>query len=167
MEFASLISVNIRNIIFNILNFLILVLIIKHFFYDKINNFIKKRSDDVASEIQNAESLKTEAEKYKEEYLGKLSQAEVHSREIIEEAMQRGKERKKEILEEARLEVLKVQDRARNEIDLEKKKAADEVKGNVVDLTIYATEKLIKETLDKEKQEKLILDFIEQVGEVE
>lgn len=166
LENASLVTANVKNIIFNMANFLILFFIIKHFFYEKINGFIQKRSDDVSLEMKNAQALKAEAEGYKAEYSAKLAKAEERSKEIIEEAINTAKDRKSEIIEEANKEAMKIQERAKAEINLEKKKALEEVRGNIVDLTMYATEKVIKESLHKAKHEQLILDSIKKVGEV-
>lgn len=166
MESTSMVNIDPRLIIANIVNFLILVFIIKHFFYDKINAFMKSRSDEIANEIKSAETLKVEAEGFKEEYKEKLSMIEDQSREIIKEATLRGQERRSEILKTAEEEAEKVLQRNKVEIEREKEKALEEVKTNIVDLTIFAAEKVMKDTLDKSKHEKLILDFIEEVGEV-
>lgn len=127
---------------------------------------MKTRADEIALEIKSAETLKVEAEKYKEEYIEKLNTIESKSKEIIKEATLKGQERKSEIVKSAEEEAEKVLHRNRIEIEREKEKALEEVKTNIIDLTIFATEKVMKTTLDKSKHEKLILDFIEEVGEV-
>lgn len=165
-EFTSMVNINIASIAANIVNFIILYFIIKHFFYEKINNFMNTRTDEINSEIKGAESLKLEAEGFKEEYIGKLSTIEDKSREIIKDATLKAQERKIEIIKTAEEEAQKVLDRNKVEIEREKVKALEEVKTNIIDLTIYATEKVVKGTLDKSKHEKLIVDFIEEVGEV-
>ncbi|MPW27004.1 F0F1 ATP synthase subunit B [Alkalibaculum sp. M08DMB] len=166
MEFQSMVNIDFRLIGANIVNFLILVLIIKHFFYDKINNFMQTRTDEIATEITEAETLKAQAEGFKAEYIEKLGAIEDKSREIIKDATLKAEDKKSDIIKSAKEEADKVLDRNKVEIERERQKALEDVKTNIVDLTIFATEKVIKETLDKTKHEKLIFDFIEEVGEV-
>lgn len=166
MEFASMVNIDPRLIGANILNFILLFFIIKHFFYNKINAFMQTRTNEIALEIKDAESLKLEAEGYKDEYIEKLSTIEDKSRQLIKEATMKAQERKHEIVKSAEEEAATVLQRNKLEIEREKEKALEEVKTNIIDLTIFATEKVLKDTLDKSKHEKLILDFIEEVGEV-
>ena len=164
--FTSMVNINFLSIAANIVNFIILYFIIKHFFYEKINNFMKARTDEINSEIVNADTLKVEAQGFKEEYIGKLSTIEDQSREIMKDATLKAQEKRNEIIKSAEEEAQRVLTRNKVEIEREKEKALEEVKTNIIDLTIFATEKVIKASLDKEKHEKLILDFIEEVGEV-
>lgn len=163
---AGMVSIDFRMISANIVNFLILFFIIKHFFYDKINSFIQQRSDEIAGEIKDAEELKLQGEQFKADYEQKIKKVEDESRQIIKEASQKGEERKTEIIKAAQEEADKIFERNKTEIDREKEKVLEEVKNNIVDLSIYAAEKVVNESLDKTKHEKLILDFIEEVGEV-
>lgn len=165
MGSASMVDVNVRSILANIGNFLLLFFLVKHFFYDKINKFIQQRSDEIAQEISDAEVLKKEGENFKEEYTQKMNTIEDQSRQIINEARIKGEERKNEIIKVAEEEAEKVLKRNRTEIEREKEKVLEEVKSNIVDLSIYAAEKIVSETIDKNKHEKLILNFIEEVGE--
>lgn len=127
---------------------------------------METRSNEIALEIKTAETLKIEADEYKKEYIDKLNTIEDTSREIIKEATLKAQERKSEIVKSAEKEAEKVLQRNKLEIEREKEKALEEVKTNIIDLTIFASEKMMKTTLDKSKHEKLILNFIEEVGEV-
>ncbi|MFZ7133029.1 MAG: F0F1 ATP synthase subunit B [Eubacteriales bacterium] len=163
---AGMVNVNPSSIIANIVNFLILVFIVKHFFYDKINGFMQQRAEDIAAEIKDAEALKIAGEQFKEEYQEKITKIQDESRQIIKEASQKGEERRSEIIKAAQEEVDKIFERNATEIEREKEKVLEEVKNNIIDLSIYAAEKVVSESIDRSKHEKLILDFIEEVGEV-
>lgn len=162
---AGMVNINPMQIAANIGNFLILVYIVKRFFYDKINNFIQQRTEEIVKEINEAEELKTQGEQFKSEYQQKIQTVQDESRHIILEATQRGEERKSEIIKAAQEEAEIILERNKTEIEREKEKVLEEVKNNIVDLSIYAAEKVVSGSLDKDKHEKLILDFIAEVGE--
>lgn len=165
METAALVSIDVRVLVATIINFIIFFLILKHFFYEKVKEIIAKRQDDVSSEIVNATEKNATAGKLKLEYEGLIAEINGKEREIIRDANAEGQSQRHEILEKAHGEAKVIIDKAMAEIQLEKRKAMNEVKSNIVNLSLFAAEKIIRKSLDQEQHEAMILDFIDKVGE--
>lgn len=165
VEYAGLVGIDLKLLLATIVNFIIFFLILKHFFYQKVKDIIAKRQEDVTAEITEAEDKKAAAKVLKAEYEGKIAGIQEQERNIIREANLEGQEQRKEIIAQAREDAKKIMDKTMTELSFEKKKAMNEVKSNIVDLSFFATEKIIKKAVDKKQHEAMILDFIDKVGE--
>ncbi|HCX65046.1 MAG TPA: ATP synthase F0 subunit B [Eubacteriaceae bacterium] len=161
----GMVNIDFRIIAANIVNFIIFFLVVKHFFYEKIKAFMNKRTEEISTEIDEAKALKEEAEQYKAEYMKKLSEVDDEAKEILRQANMKANEKRNEIVKQAEEEAERIFKRNQVEIQREREKAAEEVKNNIVDISIFAAEKVIGDSLDKEKHYKLITDFIEEAGE--
>lgn len=165
METAALVSIDVRVLVATIINFIVFFLILKKFFYEKVKEIIKKRQDDVSFEIVNATEKNAAAGKLKQEYENLIAEINGKEREIIREANVEGQAQRNEIVEKAHGEAKKIIEKAMAEIELEKRKAMNEVKSNIVDLSLFAAEKIIHKSMDQKQHEAMILDFIDKVGD--
>jgi|LGOV01.1.fsa_nt_gb F-type H+-transporting ATPase subunit b len=165
MESQGLVSIDIRILLATVVNFIIFFLLIKKFFYQKVKDIIASRQDAITSDIAEAESKKATANKIKLEYDEQMADILEKEREIIREANLEGQEQRREIIEQAREDARMTIEKAMAEIALEKNKAMNEVRSNIVELSLFATEKVIKQAVDKKQHEILIQDFIDSVGE--
>lgn len=165
MENAGLVNIDFRVLLATVVNFIIFFLLLKKFFYQKVKDMLAQRQEDVSTEIAEAASKKADAEKLRLEYEGLLADIKSQEREIIREANAEAQAQRHEIVEKARTEAKNIFDKGLSEIELEKRKAMNEVKGNIVDLSIFAAEKIIQKSMDQEQHEAMILDFIDKVGE--
>jgi len=93
-----------------------------------------------------------------------LDNARKEGQSILTQAAQIGERFKEEAKVEARKEAENIVAKARTEIERERDKAIGDVRREFVDLTIKAAEKVVKETLDKEKHRRLIEDVLEQAS---
>lgn len=167
VEYAGLVGIDLISLLATIVNFIIFFLILKHFFYEKVKDIIAKRQDDVSAEIVGATEKNAAAAKLKQEYEGLLADIRTKEREIIREANVEAQAQRHEIVEQARGEAKLIIEKAMAELELEKRKAMNDVKSNIVDLSIFAAERIIDQTLDQKKHEKMILDFIDKVGDTQ
>ncbi|MBK5244451.1 MAG: F0F1 ATP synthase subunit B [Eubacteriaceae bacterium] len=164
-EYAGLVGIDFKLLLATIINFIIFFLILRHFFYQKVKDMIVKRQEDIAADIAEAEHKKIAAKTLESEYEAKIAGIHEEEKTIIREANLEGQEQRKEIIAQAREDAKKIMDKAMRELSFEKKKAMNEVKSNIVELSLFATEKIIKKAVDKEQHEVMILDFIDKVGE--
>lgn len=165
METTGLVSIDARVMIATLINFVIFFFIIKKYFYQKIKDVIGKRQDSIAAEIVGAEEKNATAGKLRLEYEGLLANIKASEREIIRGANAEGQVQRQEIVEKAHGEAKVIIEKAMAEIEFEKRKAMNEVKSNIVDLSLFAAEKIIHTSLDQKQHEAMILDFIDKVGE--
>ncbi len=165
MESVGLVSVDFRIMVATVINFIIFFLIIKKFFYEKVKDIIAKRQEAVTTEISEAEKRNQIAKELKEDYEKQVAEIREKERMILREANLEAQQQQQEIIGRGKEEAKAIIDRAMVEIDLEKNKALNEVKSNIVELSLFATEKVIKQSVDKDQHEAMVKNFIEGVGD--
>lgn len=164
-ETVGLVSLDARVMIATLINFVIFFFIIKKYFYEKIKAVIKSRQDDITAEITEASEKNTTAGELKLEYEALLANIKAREREIIRDANAEGQVQRHEIVDKAHGEAKVIIEKAMAEIEFEKQKAMNEVKSNIVDISLFAAEKIIHKSMDQKQHEAMILDFIDKVGE--
>ena len=146
------------------INFVILLLILKHFFWDKVGNVIKERQDYIESKISQADEDSEKARLYLVENERILRSSKEEGDKIREAKKEKANKMYDEIVKDANKESKAIMERASLEIQRQKEKAKYELKKEVVDLAIDLSAKAISEKVQEEKQRDLINDFITNVG---
>jgi len=145
---------------------IILFLILRHFLYKPVSEFLNNRKEKIRSDIEGARALKEEASSLREDYETRISLAKKESQEIIETARKRGEELKENILDEARKEAEGIKNRAIEEIHKERELAFQEIKLRAGEIGLLIASKIMKEEINLNVQGKLIDKFIDEVGNV-
>jgi len=151
--------------VFQIVNTLILYLVLKKFLFVPVTNFIQGRQDEIKSSYDDAENLNEEAESLKTEYENKLDNVKEEGQEILIEAKKKADERGNEIIKESKEQAAKLKEKAEKDIELEKKKALNDMKDEISKIAMMAASKVLGNEVDKNKNKELVDDFIKEVGE--
>lgn len=141
----------------------ILFLVIRHFVYEPMSNFLEKRKDQVMSDMEEANRAKQEAEELKTEYENQIQQAREEGQKIVEASRKRGHELQHQQEEEGRQNAHQTIEKARLQIEREKAKAAQDLKYSTSELAVQIAEKLLQENIDAKGQENLVDQFIEEL----
>jgi len=157
-------EVNLFTIFATLVNFIILVLILKHFLFDKVNQVIEDRNNDVIENISNAENKVLEADKLRESYEKQIANLENKGREIVREAKVKADAQAKDILQEAEDKTKALINQTEDEIERLKKKALEEMKHEIGALAIFAAEKILEKQLDHQEQQAVIGKIIDEAG---
>lgn len=157
-------EINISVVSATIINLIILILILKHFFFDKIKNVIQEREDYVSNQLLQADKDSEKARLYLVENERILKEAKEKGNTIIEKKKESANAIYSEIINDASKESKSIMDRANLEIERQIEKAQFEIKKQVVDLAIDLSAKAIEEKVEDDKQRELINDFITKVG---
>ena len=152
-----------QEILTQIFCFLIILILLRIFAWRPILKLLDERKKRIASEFDNIEKAKQEMAKLREEYEVKLKEIDLEARKRIQEAIAEGQKMAADLQIEAREEAKKVLDRAKENIELEVAKAKVELRDDIVNMAILATEKISNERLDDAKHKELIVEFIEGV----
>ncbi len=159
----SLLNVNPGLMIWTIVNFLFFLFLLVKFGAKPIANGLKSREEYIQNNIQNAEKLNQEAQRLLAETQQKLNDAQNEMMAII----QKGKQQADELIRRATDEAERIRkekiDEAAREINRSKELALLELKKEVANLVIQATEKLLKEKVDDKKDLELIKQYIEKI----
>jgi|ETNmetMinimDraft_25_1059894.scaffolds.fasta_scaffold13656_3 F-type H+-transporting ATPase subunit b len=141
--------------------FYLLFLILKKFAFGPVLNVLDSRRDRIASDFKAIEDGNTALEGTKKDLADRLDQIEDEARIKIRDGVQEGQDLSEKLKAEAQAEANEMLDKARGLIESERAKAAVEMRDQLVDLTMAATEKIIKESLTRKKHQDIIDDFIE------
>ena len=164
-DVTDFLSVNLTTIIATWLNLLILFLVLKHFLFDKVNKVMEDRKNDVAKAYKEADEAKERAEKLEQDYEQRISGAKEESAQIIQAATRKAQQRSDEIIADAKVEAKGIAEQARSEIEREKKIAVNKIKDDITDIAFQAAQAVIEKDLSSEDNERLIGEFIDNVGE--
>ena len=143
---------------------LVLYLILKRNFFDKINNFITARQEGIQKQFDEAEQSIADANAMMAEYKERIANVESEGREIIADARERADMQAKKILNEANVKATAMLEQATNEIEREKSKAVAEMKQYIADLAICAAEQILEKQIDAKGQAEIVDRIIEQAG---
>jgi len=139
--------------------------------FPRISEALDKRQRAIEESIDAADRVKVEAEQLLAEYRERLTEARVQADEIVSRAKKSADVHEREALEhskEARDEML---EQTRRDIEAETRRAIQEIRNEVADLTVRATEKFTRKSLDDADQRRLVeealneLDFSALSGE--
>ncbi|MGW8264015.1 F0F1 ATP synthase subunit B, partial [Bacillus sp. LR--39] len=144
---------------------LILLALLKKYALGPLLNIMKQREDHIAGEITSAEEKNKEAQQLIEEQRVLLKEARQESQTLIENAKKLGEKQKEEIIQAARAESERLKEAARTEIVKEKEQAVSALREQVASLSVMIASKVIEKELDEQAQEKLIQDYLKEVGE--
>ena len=130
--------------------------------YKPIRRILDERSERIRVSMEKAEQLKETMAKTEEQVKEQLEAARREGQNVLAQAGQMGERLREEAREEAKQDAEVIIARARSEIQRERDEAIEELRRQFVDLAIVAAEKVISETLDREKHRRLIEEVLEQ-----
>lgn len=157
-------DINISTLLMTLVNFFILVLILKHFFWSKIQLVIEERQNYVDEKLIKADEDSEKARMYLLENQKILQSAKDEAKKITENQKVKADKIYQDIIEDANQEAKSLRERAKIDIQREKEKAEYEVKKQAIDLAVELSIKALEESIDDNKHRELISDFITKVG---
>jgi F-type H+-transporting ATPase subunit b len=159
--FASL-GINLPLLVVFIVNFIILLVMLRLFLYQPVMKVLDERAKRTKDAMELAEATKKEYEQAKGEVQKQIEKGRQEAQAIITQAIQVGERLKEESRQETAKQAQVMIDRARSELEAERDKIVGDLRREFVDISIAAAEKVIKETLDKEKHRKLIEETLQE-----
>ena len=143
----------------------VLFLVASYFLFDPVREMLAKRQAKIKDELDSAAKDKEDAEILRLQYEEKLKGIDKEAEEILSDARKRALENENRIVAEAKEEAARIIDRARVEAKLEKEKAADDVKREMVVLASMMAGKVVKASIDTTVQESLVNETLKEIGE--
>jgi F-type H+-transporting ATPase subunit b len=148
-----------------VIAFILMILILGRYVYPRVMAAAEARQRQIAEQLAQAERARQEAETRLSDVDVKLQEARRQAAEIVEGAGRSAEQLRLEVRARAEEEARRIVENARRDIEAERRKAIDSVRGQVADLVVAATEKVVGETLDDRRHRALIERAIAQVGE--
>ena len=150
-------------IIAQILNFLILVVILRAVAYKPVVNMLKAREDKIAESLDKADADRAAAEAALRENREKLAAAQARAQEIIDKAEKMARDEHDASIQETKREIEQMKKAAQEEIRMERARAVEQLKGEVIALSMAAAGKIITKNIDARDNEAIIGEFIEKL----
>ena len=144
---------------------LLLFTLLSYILFNPIRDLLEKRRQRIVDDKEAAEREKAEAICYKEEYEKKLQEVDKEVQLILSEARKKAMKNENAIIAEAREEVARIMARANAEIELEKKRALDDMKQEMIAIASMMAQKVVSASIDTEVQESLIDETLKEMGE--
>jgi len=156
------IGINLPLLIAFIINFVILFALLSLFLYKPVMKMLDERSKRIKEGVERAEATREEYARAGEEVKKLISKAREEGQVLVSQAALVGERLKEAAKEGARKEAQAIVDRTRAELEEERDRIIDDLRREFVDISISAAEKVIKETLDRERHRRLIEETLEE-----
>jgi F-type H+-transporting ATPase subunit b len=164
---SFLIKPGIGLMVWTLLVFGVTMVLLARLALPRISEALERRQKAVEESIDTAERSRREAEDIRQKYLNDLKEARVQAEEIVRRARQTAESHEHESRERGQQIVQEATERAQRDIAAATARALDDIRQEVADLTVLATEKVTRKTLDADDQRRLVqealgdLDFSE------
>jgi F-type H+-transporting ATPase subunit b len=152
----SELGLNVPVLVAQLVNFFILLVILRIFLYRPILDMLDRRSQRIREGIDAAEESKMHAAQAEDEVARQLDEARRQGQTLVGQAQETANRVQEEAREQARREADVLLERARSEIQLERDQAIAELRREFADLTVSAAEKVINQSLDRDAHRRLI-----------
>jgi F-type H+-transporting ATPase subunit b len=160
---SFLITPNVGLMIWTIVVFAVSLLILRRLVFPRIGEALDKRAKVIEGDIDAAHETREKAEEVLDEYRERLKEARAQSEEIVQRARQTADAHEKEAKEHGKELLAEAAQRAEREIEVATKRALDDLRREVADLTILATEKVTRKTLDEGDQRRLVEEALREL----
>jgi F-type H+-transporting ATPase subunit b len=160
---SFLVSPDIGLMIWTLLVFVISMYILSKVAFPRIQAALDKRQQAIEDAIDTAERTRTEADKLLAEYRERLSEARFQADEIVARARKTGENNEAESIAEAKRKREEMMVQTRRDIEQETRRAIQEIRNEVADLTVLATEKVTRKSLTDADQKRLVEEALSEL----
>ena len=155
-------GIDITKILLHLLNFVILAVGLTFLLYKPILKFIKKRQEDIKSNIEKGETMQAEAEQKRQEYQEKLDAVDEEVSAIKKAAEADARDLAKEIIDQANADAVNIKEKAKVDAQEIQKQALADAKEQIADAVISLTEELVDREISREDNERIIDNSLKQ-----
>lgn len=155
----------VNDIVITGINIFILFFALSYLLFDPARDYLEKRKQKIAGDLETAKTSREDALAMKAEYEAKLKEIDKEAEQIIDDARKKAKRQEAEIIAEAKEEANRILARAGREIELEKKKALEEAKQEIVSIASLMAGKVVAASIDTRVQDVLVEETLKEMGE--
>ena len=154
-----------NDVVINLVVIFLLFLGMSYLLFNPARKLMQARQDKIKDEMDFSAKEKADAIQLKKEYTAKLKGADSEVEGILSEARKRAIKQEGVIVEEAKVEASRIIAQANKEAELEKNRVKDEVKQEIINVASVMASRFVEESMDAEKQSKLIDETLNEMGE--
>ena len=153
------------NLVFTIINLLVLYLLMKKFLFGPIIKVMDVRKAMIDQQFAGAKEQEDQAKALKEQYEGALKSAREESFQIMEQARKEAKAQSDKTVEDTQAKVSAMLAKAQEDINTERENAMRQMKDDVASLAMEAAGKIIGKNSGADQDLSLYDQFIEKAGD--
>jgi F-type H+-transporting ATPase subunit b len=153
---SFLVSPNVGLMVWTLVVFGLTFWLLKRVAFPRITEALDKRQHAIEESIDAADRTRREADALLAEYRERLTDARGQADEIVSRARRTAEASENEILADARTKREEMMAQTRRDIEQETRRAIQQIRAEVADLTVLATEKVTRKTLDSDDQKRLV-----------
>ncbi len=165
MQSLDIISINIWHIVISLCNLLLLYLMLKKFLYKPVKKVLADRQAAIDARYREADAARSEALKAQAEWNEKMADADTQAAGIVSSAVESANRQSSAILGETREKADRMISRARAEAEAERRRAEDDIKTQIADVSVILAGKILDREINAEDHSDLINSFISEIGE--
>ncbi len=151
---------NIPDFVWAIINLIVLYLVLKKLLFKPVTEFMEDRSNSIKQQLEDSKRVNEEASQLKVNYEKKLEAAKKDADKIIRDATVKAQDEHDNIIRQAKAEVEIMKEKAKEEIELERKEMMKSMRNEVVSLALEAASKVVEANMDTEMNRKLVNDVV-------
>ena len=164
--YFDFLSIDPTTMVLTLINTGILFLVLWKLLFKRVNKMLELRQQEVTDTYSQADEAMKNAKELEADYTEKLSKAKEESADIVRNATKKAQTRSDEIVFAAKDEAAAIISKANADIEREKKRAVNEIKDEISDIAMMVAQKVVEKEINEEDHDRLIEDFIQNVGEL-
>lgn len=139
--------------------------LLSYLLFNPARDMLKKRQDKIQDDIDTAKKERQDAVMLKQDYDARIREIEKEAEVILSDARQKALKNEAKILEDAKEEAARMIARANAQIELERRKAADDMKREMIQIASLMAEKVVAGSVNTKIQESLLEDTLKEIGD--
>lgn len=163
MDAINSLGINGKLLIAQIINFVVLLILLKKFLYNPIVKMLDKRSQTIKKSLDDAKRIEEELQKTEQKNQEIIALAQSDAKKMVEEAKKNASTEGKRIVDEASKQAEVQKTKAIAEINQQKETAKSEIKKEAAELITLATEKILQTKIDSKTDGKMIRESIDRI----
>jgi F-type H+-transporting ATPase subunit b len=163
-EGGALFQINLFWVIVSALNFILFFILVWTFAFKPVSKMLADRKDRIEQGLKDAEQARRDRESAEAERVATLTDARREANDILVRAQKVAQETRDADIAATRTELERLRERAAAEIEAEKQRAIGELRGEVADLALAAASRVVGESMNDERQRRLVQEFLATAG---
>lgn len=152
--------INIPTFVFQLINFAILVLLLRYFLYGRIVDAMQKREESIAAEWDKAEQEQSDAQKLKQSYEEKMAEIDAEREELLEKSRNEAEELRKKLTAKVQEEISEQRTRWRQSLNEERDAFLNDLRRQIAAGALTIAREALKKMADSELEDRVCHVFI-------
>lgn len=139
--------------------------LLSYILFEPVRKILEERRNRIAKELEQAASDQEQAAKLKTEYDQKLKNVEKEADAVLAQARKKALKREEDIVAKAKEEAARIILNAQREAELQKAKAKDQMKQEMIEMAVLMAGKFVSKEIDADQQNAFVDQTLQEMGD--